>query len=86
MDMKMNKMLLDSYAYQIKAIGALEGLNREACFKDPSIDKGIEMMYGIGKPATEQAAGLAQQRDFAGALERLAAAKLAHHRYMILLY
>jgi hypothetical protein len=83
---KMNSMLNQSYAEQIKAIGAIEGLVRESCFKDPSMIKGIESMYTEGKPFTMQGAQKIKNGDGPGALESLARAKLAHHRFMIFMY
>lgn len=83
---KMTQSLSQSYGYQITAINQMEGLQREACFKDPAIDKGILSMYEVGKPNTDRATSLIRMGDFAAAAEALANAKQAHRRYSILLY
>lgn len=82
----MIQMLSQSYGFQITAIGQMEGLEREACFKDAAIEHGIKDMYEIGKPRTQHASSLITAGDFNGALESLAIAKQTHRHFSILLY
>src|SRR5258705_3775239 len=42
---KMVQMLSQSYGYQVTAIGQMEGIVREAKFKDPMMERGILDMY-----------------------------------------
>ena len=83
---KMIKMLSESYGWQVKSITQIEGVVREASFKDPTMERGIKDMYDIGKPCTQAAEGDIKNGDFDHALGLLAQAKLAHQRFLILTY
>lgn len=83
---KMVDMLSQSYGYQVTAIAQLEGVVREASFKDPMMEQGILDMYEHGKPATMMAQSQIKSGDYGSALGSLAGAKLSHQKFMILLY
>jgi hypothetical protein len=83
---KMLKMLSESYGWQVKSIGQIEGVVREASFKDPTMERGIKDMYDIGKPCTQGAEGDIKNGDYDHALGLLAQAKLAHQRFLVLTY
>lgn len=83
---KMVEMLQQSYGHQVTAIAQLEGVVREATFKDPMMERGILDMYEHGKPATLIAQTQIKNGDYGAALGSLAGAKQSHHRFMALLY
>ena len=83
---QMMQMLSQSYGYQVTAIAQMEGLVREASFKDPMMERGILEMYERGKPPTMQAQSDIKRGDYGSALGGLAAAKQTHRKFMALLY
>jgi len=83
---KMVQMLSQSYGYQITAIAQVEGIVREAKFKDPMMERGILEMYTSGKPPTMAAQTQVKSGDYGSALGSLAGAKQTHRKFMALLY
>ena len=83
---RMVQMLGQSYGYQVTSIAQMEGIVREASFKDPIVERGILDMYERGKPATMVAQTQIKNGDYGAALESLATAKDSHRRFMALLY
>ena len=83
---KMVQMLSQSYGYQVTAIAQVEGIVREAKFKDPMMERGILDMYERGKPPTMEAQTYIKTGDYGSALGSLAGAKQTHRKFMILLY
>lgn len=83
---KMVQMLSQSYGYQVNSIAQLEGVVREASFKDPLMERGILEMYTSGKPPTMQAQSEIKSGDYASALNSLAVSKRTHQKFMTLLY
>jgi hypothetical protein len=83
---KMVQMLAQSYGHQVTAIAQLEGVVREASFKDPLMERGIVDMYERGKPSTMLAQSQIKSGDFGGALQSLKASKDSHRKFMALLY
>jgi len=72
---RMQKMLTKAYGDYVRAIGALEGLNREAKFQDPLVDQAVSLLYQC-KGTTAQAEGAAKAGNSQEAMEFLANAKL----------
>ena len=83
---KMVQMLSQSYGYQVTAIAQVEGIVREAKFKDPMMERGILDMYERGKPPTMQAQSEVKSGDYGSALGSLTTAKQTHRKFMALLY
>jgi hypothetical protein len=83
---KMIDMLRQSYGYQVTSIAQVEGIVREASFKDPTMERGILDMYEHGKPATLIAQTQIKNGDYGGAMASLAGAKQSHQRFMMILY
>jgi hypothetical protein len=83
---QMMQLLSQSYGHQVTAIAQMEGLVREASFKDPIMDRGILEMYEQGKPPTMRAQSDIKRGDYAAALQSLAVAKRTHRKFMQLLY
>jgi hypothetical protein len=83
---KMLQMLAQSYGHQVTSIAQLEGVVREASFKDPIMERGILDMYERGKPSTMLAQTQIKTGDYGAALQSLKAAKDSHRRFMALLY
>ena len=83
---KMVQMLSQSYGYQVTAIAQVEGIVREAKFKDPMMERGILDMYERGKPPTMEAQTYIKTGDYGSALGSLAGAKQTHRKFMTLLY
>jgi len=82
----MIKMLSQSYGHQVTAIAQLEGVVREASFKDPMMQRGILDMYERGKPETMLAQTHIKNGNYSAAVNSLKAAKESHRRFMALLY
>jgi len=72
---RMQKMLTKAYGDYVRAIGALEGLNREAKFQDPLVDQAVSLLYQ-SKGTTMQAESAAKAGNSQEAMEFLANAKL----------
>jgi hypothetical protein len=83
---KMAQLLSQSYGYQITAIGQMEGLVRESCHKDPTLERGILDMYTKGKPPTEHAAGILRLQSTDGVIESLSVARQTHQQFLLLTY
>jgi hypothetical protein len=83
---KMIQMLSQSYGYQVTSIAQLEGVVREASFKDPVMERGILDMYERGKPETMLAQTHIKNGDYGAAANSLTNAKASHRRFMVLLY
>jgi len=83
---KMLQMLSQSYGYQVTSIAQLEGVVREATFKDPMMERGILDMYERGKPETMLAQTYIKNGDYPSAVSSLTKAKDCHRRFMALLY
>ena len=72
---RMEKMLTKAYGDYMRAIGALEGLNREAKFQDPLVDQAVSLLYQ-SKGITMQAEGAAKAGNSQEAMDLLAQAKM----------
>ena len=83
---RMVQMLSQSYGHQVTSIAQLEGVVREASFKDPLMERGILEMYTSGKPPTLQAQSEIKSGDYGSALNSLAVSKRTHQKFMTLLY
>jgi hypothetical protein len=72
---KIGDMLNKAYGDYVRAIGALEGLNREAKFKDPMVDQAVSLLYQA-KGTTLRAGGAAGEGRPEESLEHLQTARM----------